>query len=225
MQPFLFIENMPIFVANNYLRHMKDLNILKQSADIIFGKYGRWLYEVWEKHNKAYFANQLHPPGIQCGLTPHGRTLGYYTPAYNTITIHWSLIGASGRNKAFPFRGKQYPFGLKPSKDLASDVLLHEMIHQYLFQTGQYKANDNGHMCDAWVNELNRIAPLIGLGQYHFSCYKRTKQKKTRKDYYLALNDAPKGKKLASREAVVSFPYPLRPYYKSSQIAISDTQI
>ena len=183
---------------------------LKEASSILFGEYGRWLYDEWAKHNGNYFFGELQVPAIQCGLTPHGSSLGYYTPAFNTITMHWSLVS---KGKSVPFLGKSMPFGIRPSKDLASDVLLHEMIHQYLHQTGGYKEGDDPHWCDAWISELNRLAPMMGLGQYYFTLYKRTKERGSRKNIYLPVEAAPKGMKLAPRYSIPRFPSVLRPSY------------
>ncbi|MCC6335542.1 MAG: hypothetical protein IT380_16315 [Myxococcales bacterium] len=47
------------------------------------------------------------------------------------------------------------------------DVLLHEMMHQSIDQHADERDVDTGgtssHNCAAWVAEVNRLSPLLGL--------------------------------------------------------------
>ena len=176
---------------------------LRNASKMIFGDYGEFLYNEWDAHNKKYFREQLKVPAIQCGLTPHGRTLGYYMPEYNVITIHWSLMPA---RKHFSKTTNPRPWGLKPKKQVASDVMLHEMIHQLLHQTGKYAVGDDAHFCKAWIDEVARLAPMLGFANYHFSMFKRTKVRGSRKNVYVPVTELPVGKKLASRDFIKCFP-------------------
>lgn len=79
------------------MKEVEKLEMLKRQSDLIFGDYGKYLYDEWDKYNQRIFQGQLKIGVIQCGLTPHGKTLGYYHKMFNTITIHWSLVANEGR--------------------------------------------------------------------------------------------------------------------------------
>ncbi len=128
------------------------LEILKTAADISDWGYGRWAYEQWEIFNEQYWDGSLEPGGIFWGLTAHGQSLSSYESWRNAITLHKALVepasNAWGRGKLL---GKKF----------AADVLLHEMIHQALFQQG--KVCPQSHNCEAWCDEINRLIPLMGI--------------------------------------------------------------
>lgn len=125
---------------------------LRAAAMHIWRDYGAWVYDTWAAINREYFAGELAPPGIVFGLPPHARRMGNYETAYNLITLHNGLLEQDQANlwgiDAWVF------------KTLAWDVLLHEMIHQRVQTSGcDYGSHNN----DAWVAEVNRIAPRLGL--------------------------------------------------------------
>ncbi len=140
---------------------MDKFTLLRQASELSHPRYGAWLFDTWEGHNQAYFAGKLEVIPIIWGLTPHGHTLGYFSPTIPRITLHESLVSPQG--DAWGIRrilGERF----------ASDVLLHEMIHQSIHQRlghdgcgerkpGWCTSHNNPH----WVAEVNRIAPLLGL--------------------------------------------------------------
>lgn len=48
------------------------------------------------------------------------------------------------------------------NKKIASDVLLHEMIHQKIHQSGGW-VGETSHNNEKFVGEVNRIAKLLGF--------------------------------------------------------------
>jgi hypothetical protein len=131
------------------------LDILKRAAAISDPGYGVWAYETWVSHNALYFNGELRPCPIQWGLTPHGHSLGYFSPDLVRITLHTSLVVP--RSDAWHMRDLLGP-------KIASDVLLHEMIHQYVYQVNGHDGGGTScHNNDCWAAEVNRIAAILGL--------------------------------------------------------------
>ncbi len=76
--------------------NFERLEILKNAAEISDFGYGVWAYDTWQRLNIEYFDETLTVGGIFWGLTPHGHTLGFYSPWRNSITLHTSLVRPSG---------------------------------------------------------------------------------------------------------------------------------
>lgn len=128
---------------------------LKAAAALIDPGYGVWAYETWEHHNATYFDGILRPCAIQWGLTPYGDSLGYWSGAFERITLHTSLVQP---------HGDAWGIGRLLGKKYASDVLLHEMIHQAIKQeTGGDGGGTSCHNNPCWVAHVNRIAALLDL--------------------------------------------------------------
>lgn len=121
--------------------------------------FDRWAYDEWERLNHAYFDNTLEVGQITWGLTAYGRCIGLHSGWRNHITLHQSLIE----------RDENWQGGIRGRERIASDVLLHEMIHQSIHQRlGHSGCGDNTGGCTShnnaeWVSEINRIAPLLDL--------------------------------------------------------------
>lgn len=131
------------------------LEVLKAASDISDWGYGRWSYDKWETFNNLYFEGILQPGGIFWGLTPHGRALGYYEGWRNSITLHTSLIEPSTKD----------PWGIGKliGERLAEDVLLHEMMHQAVYQRNEHKSSLYGHNSELWCTEVNRLVSILKL--------------------------------------------------------------
>jgi len=180
---------------------------LIEYAGMIYPKVGGWAYRTWDELNTKYFGCHNKLGGIQWGLTPHGQ-LGSYSPSSNIITLHSSLIEPRDQtvwNGLGSFLGPLF----------ARDVLLHEMVHQHLHQyhSAEYveacRKRRSSHNNDLWINEINRIGPMLGL-KFHAQVIKQ--RRVYGKQCYL-----PRDGYLSQRE-IASFPHPLRKkngYYKS----------
>jgi hypothetical protein len=132
----------------------KSYNELRNAAVTFFGDLGAWAYDEWTKLNDRYFGSQNEPGPILWGLTAHGRSLGSFAANRNAITLHKSLVQPS----------TDAPWDISwLGKRFASDVLLHEMIHQHIHQmslpTKGYSSHDN----KSWCDELNRLGPMMGF--------------------------------------------------------------
>lgn len=149
-------------VTANYTLHgmqKEKFELLSMASEIAHPGYGAWLFDTWHAHNVTYFSGALDVIPIIWGLTPHGHTLGHFSLDIVRITLHTSLL--QPKDRAW---GIARILGPK----FASDVMLHEMIHQAIHQrTGTNGAGPcaahTSHNNPAWVAEVNRIAPLLGL--------------------------------------------------------------
>jgi hypothetical protein len=130
----------------------ETFGILKTSATIMWAEYGEWAYDTWVDYNATYFDNRLAPAGIIWAVPPRDRFLSHYDCDRQIITLHSDLLESSEAN----------PWGLQGWLNiaLASDALLHAMIHQLTGTGGSYF---NAHNNTVWVSEVNRIAPALGL--------------------------------------------------------------
>ena len=133
---------------------MTSYSDLRRAAATFFSELGEWSYDEWAGLNSKFFGNANEGGPILWGLTPHGGSVGYYSPMHNSITMHTSLVHKS----------TDTPWGIKNlGKKYASDVLLHEMIHQHIHQmklpVGRYSSHNN----KSWCDEVNRIGALLGF--------------------------------------------------------------
>lgn len=146
-----------------------DLDTLRDAARLIYPGVGGQLYDWWETINEAHFGRQMTPPGIQFGLTPHGKNYGAWRGYEHTITLHRSLLDPSG---------DAWDIGHLLGNRFAWDVLLHEMMHQYIStvrgisgrearrnspQGGNEADGGSPHNCPSWVAEINRLSAELGL--------------------------------------------------------------
>ncbi|MBL7179585.1 MAG: hypothetical protein ABIK98_15630 [Pseudomonadota bacterium] len=135
---------------------MATFDELKTSGIEIFGAVGAWAYDEWGLLNETYFDGKNTPGAIDWVPADHNGSLGCYS---------------SGENRIFLFKGlarPRYPTNMPKwclenlNKRLASDVLLHEMIHQHIYQTGGWEG-ETSHNNERFVGEINRIAKLLEL--------------------------------------------------------------
>ena len=129
---------------------------LKSQAFNGFGDFGAWAFDEWQRLNDALFCGKNIAGEIIWEQIPKDSTLGCYDPTRNLIVLHKTLM-----RPVYPTPGRKWELRLL-NKRKASDVLLHEMIHQRIHQTGGW-IGENSHNNDRFVNEVNRIAHRLGL--------------------------------------------------------------
>lgn len=135
---------------------MLTFSELKIKAIKAFGNFGEWVFDEWKKLNDSFFYGENIVGEIIWGSTPQNRSLGYYALNENLIVLHKTLM-----RPVYPTSDLKWePRHL--NKRLVSDVLLHEMIHQRIHQTGGWEG-ENSHNNVRFVNEVNRIAKLLGI--------------------------------------------------------------
>jgi hypothetical protein len=129
---------------------------LKIEALKAFGDFGAWAFDEWKRLNDAIFYGKNVAGAIIWEKTPQDRSLGYYDRTENMIVLHKTLM-----RPVYPTPGLKWKLSHLNVR-MASDVLLHEMIHQRVHQTGGLMG-ENSHNNKRFVNEVNRIANLLGL--------------------------------------------------------------
>ena len=135
---------------------MATLTDLKRQGMQRFGEVGAWAYDEWNLLNETFFYGENTPGAIIWGSTPQGRSLGYYYVSENLIYLNKNLMRPIYPTPAFNWGIRHL------NKRVASDVLLHEMIHQRVNQTGGW-VGETSHNNERFVEEVNRIAGLLGL--------------------------------------------------------------
>jgi hypothetical protein len=115
---------------------------MRRFAGEAWGPLGVSIVEKWRAFNAAYFDGALRPvPLVVTNTQPFGKRLAFCS--YNPDT-----------------RGRTITLNVpKAHRTLLADngVLLHEMIHQFLFERGEY-ASHNGA---GWRREIMRLTKQI----------------------------------------------------------------
>lgn len=135
---------------------MTPFNKFKKTGVKSFKAFGSWAFDEWKRLNDTFFYGENIVGEIVWRLTPKGRSLGYYSPSENLICLHKGLM-----RPVYPTIDLKWEVR-HINKRLVSDVLLHEMIHQKIHQTGGW-AGKTSHNNDRFVEEVNRIAKLLGI--------------------------------------------------------------
>lgn len=127
----------------------------RKAQRVLWGDAGTWAADTFAALNRDYFDGHVPARGIAWGLTPHGHRLGHTQPS-GRITLHPALLDPkSDAWGTAEFLGAGY----------ATDVLLHEMMHALLFARGIDNTTDGGgHNIPAWCEQVERLAPRLGLG-------------------------------------------------------------
>jgi hypothetical protein len=115
-----------------------------------WGEVGHRVAECWVEYNKLYFDGRLKPlPIFLTPVLPYGKRVGH-TRCGGAVT-HIALTAPNWGTFLVADRG----------------VLLHEMIHQLLNESGEYTSHDG----EPWCREVMRLTKLvtdqdIWAGQY-----------------------------------------------------------
>lgn len=134
----------------------------KLVAATYFGDQGAWLYEAFDAVNDKFFGGELPYPLITVEITPYSGCLAWCSSSDTRpprVAIHPTLFGVRER-------GEKVPWGVPPSwlgKRYAFDALVHECMHASVhYRLGGY-TGPSSHNNDAWISEVNRLAPLMGF--------------------------------------------------------------
>ena len=161
-----------------------------------FGDVGAWAYDEWKHLNEMFFNGKNNVGPIVWGLTSQGENMGCYSVAENLIYLNNHLS-----RPIYPTHHLKWNVR-HMNKKLASDVLLHEMIHQKIHQTGGWEG-ETSHNNMRFVAEVNRISTLLGLGVKARVLEKETsrgKEKWSEKPGYMRMSE------------LFYFPYGSRPF-------------
>jgi hypothetical protein len=115
---------------------------MRRFATEAWGPLGTATVERWVEFNERFFGGSLRPvPLVVTHTQPFGRRVAFcsYNPGTHGRTITVNVP--------------------KDHQDLLADngVLLHEMIHQFLFEAGE----DASHASEGWRREVMRLSQLI----------------------------------------------------------------
>jgi hypothetical protein len=120
---------------------------MRRFAGEAWGALGVNVVEQWWRFNVAYFDGALRPvPVVLTHTQPFGKRLGFCSYDLNqsgrTITLNVP---------AQKHVGRRY--------ELLADnnSLLHEMVHQFLFERGEYPSHDGA----GWRREIMRLTKQI----------------------------------------------------------------
>jgi len=223
------MENLNGVGLSHSIQRDTDFEILRAAADLMWPSAGGWVYDSWRLLNDRIFDGRLVLSGIVFGLLPYGKRLGYYSPKYNIITLHESILGS---------RFNAWGIGFKLGQAYALDVLLHEMCHQAGYDSGRRTLpKEDHHHCHAWTDMVNSISHRAGLGNYFLPVYKRTKSSKkdgkSRKNIWVpsepdVVSDAQaRGLEIVPREAISRWPHNTRAsgYYEARRKAATESLI
>lgn len=163
-------------------------------GDRCFGSLGRQTVALWKRYNHDYFNGLLEStPVLYVPTSPWGAWVGCFTRDRNIYLM------CPGEKRSWGYvRG----------------VLLHEMLHQFLEQSGK----DVGHDGEPWRQEIMRLSQIFGkhiwAGNIPFvrsaenrnasTCRTRTKTRRHK--------NSPRGRSLAGRIASESSPRTTRSY-------------
>ena len=120
---------------------------MRQMMGWSFGEEGVCIADLWWAFNERFWGGRLVPcPLFFPRATSWGRWIGLYTRNHDYQTLHIQL------KFALSFEDK-------------ADVLLHEMVHQYLGESQQNTA----HNADPWCQEIIRLTSEIWGQRIHAS--------------------------------------------------------
>jgi hypothetical protein len=129
------------------------------------GNAGVFVREAYDYINQTYHEGGLPPALVLWALTAHGHCLGLTKADRRKmplILLHPSTLG--GTEKANPWGKRPDVLG----RCYAYDVLFHECIHVKVeYVLGGWRGKPLGassHNNPLWVGEVNRLAPVLGLG-------------------------------------------------------------
>jgi len=106
-----------------------------------WGKLGTDTADYWQQMNQDFWGGALQPCPIWFpAAVPYGHWIGLYTCNHQSESLHIQVAF----NQTDSFAG-------------VVNVLLHEMIHQYLSESGQ----DTRHNAKPWCNEIMRLTREI----------------------------------------------------------------
>jgi len=157
---------------------------LEAVAEAYWGERGKWIYRAFRAVNADYFGGRLPVPLIQWALTPHGSCLGRtQTEVLNgrpIVTLHPAIWG-SGKLRTRELSSAWN--GVPACRLYTLDVLIHELVHVHINAVGGegYAEARKGRRITShdnvwWPGEVERISPLLGLGEVVASQTKRARR-------------------------------------------------
>ena len=121
---------------------------MRRFAGEAWGEFGANVVEQWCAFNAAYFDCVLRPVPLVITYTqPFGKRLAYC-----------SYGSAAGSGRTITLNVPKAKHNGRRYQLLAdNNTLLHEMVHQFLFERGE----DAAHLSDGWRREIMRLTKQI----------------------------------------------------------------
>jgi len=139
----------------------------------------------WERLNHLGWDGRLQPILItDAVMLPWGRAIGYYEPCNKNEIGHITIKRSELKNGRW------------------RDVLLHEMIHQFLHETGQ----NTEHNDKPWCNEIMRLGYLLWGATFWAS---PSEPRRVAGESVRIQKPSPTGEPSISRRSIAGFPYSL----------------
>ena len=113
----------------------------------------------WKTINVECFESRLQPLFITREVSSYGHWIGLCQAAPTRhIKLAWRAFGAQHHEKAVQIRLPGFE-DLGPNNHNAAMVILHEMMHQSLFEAGK----DYAHESDGWAALCSYLGDVLGL--------------------------------------------------------------
>ena len=113
----------------------------------------------WKTINVECFESRLQPLFISREVSSYGHWIGLCQASPSRhIKLAWRAFGAQHHEKAVQIRLPGFE-NLSPCNHNAAMVILHEMMHQSLFEAGQNYA----HESDGWSALCSYLGDVLGL--------------------------------------------------------------
>lgn len=120
-------------------RQSLDFANLRRLMGWSWGDAGEWIADLWQEFNQRHWQGTLDPTPIWFpSASPYGRWIGQFTGNMQRQSHHIQLVRRLDRQER-------------------ADVLLHEMIHQNLFESKQC----TDHNAVPWCSEIMRLSREI----------------------------------------------------------------
>ena len=175
-----------MFTESKIDRPKSTLRQIRKFAHTAWGELGERVVDCWQEYNLEHFSGKLEPvPLVLTRVSPYG---------------HWTGLTTGGRGK----RVASITLTMPADGDYLianRNVLLHEMVHQYLIEGGENPSHDS----QPWCDEIMRLSEAFGK-QVWAAPDKVGKHKKTRKSFRYK-PDSDDGKKSMTQEQIAHWPH------------------
>jgi hypothetical protein len=177
---------------------------LADAAELLQPGFGKLAYQKFDEYNAAHFSGELEPrPIIAVPVAPYGHWVGLARGDDENAhgAIYLQQAGAH--------------YATVKVDDYMSHVLLHEMIHHWLYQ----RRENSKHNAAPWCREIMRIGSEMGLPDFWASPSsprkiegRSVRQQKPRKDGMLSL----------PMTAIARFPHTFFSYHQGKAALLAE---
>jgi len=138
----------------------RHLEFVLNDADELYRGPLRDLYHTWQDLNELHFNQRLKVPHLTIAAGPP-QALGFFKSLTDyggrtQITIDARILTASRKFVLTPWPAEG-------NRLFVYDILLHEMIHQYLAEIEHYDDRENRKHGEGFTDVCNRIGRVMGV--------------------------------------------------------------